>query len=130
MSIQTELRAALAPLFPGVPTGQPARVFPVVFPEEYKFEAGPGALFEIADSAIDGEGVSLCDALGLIPHKVMVGIVGLDYDVCWSLRNSALPLLAALQGATVTMAGRDGSYNETYRTFVIEIELEVRRALT
>lgn len=129
MSIQSELVGALSALVPGVPSGEPARIHPVLFPESYRFEDGASIIYMVDDSAVDGEGVSMCDALGLIAHKVLVGIVSTKYAECWTLRNQALPLIAALPGVSINVAGRDGAYNEAYRTFLVEIEFVARRQL-
>lgn len=125
MSVQTDLHGALSPL---VAAG---RVHPVVFPEDLKFEAGPAILYVVDDSKIDPDTVTLCDALGLVPHTLWIGLVGLDYNALWALRDQCLTALAGLSAAgfAVAMAGRDGPFNAEHQTYLVEIKAVARRAI-
>lgn len=125
MSVQSDLHGALAPL---VAAG---RMHPVVLPEDLKFEAGPAIIYAVESSKADPDSATLCDALGLLPHQIWIGLVGVDYDALWTLRGQCLTALAGLASAgfSVEMAGRDGPFNQEHQTFLVEIVVVARRAL-
>lgn len=123
MSVQGDLATALQGLVAG-------RMKPVVLPDaaDY-FDAGPAIVYQIDDSKIDGEGVSMCDSLGLVPHLIAIGLVGRDYEALWTLRDAVLPIVAALPGFSIEMAGRDGPYSDQHKCFLVEITVLARRAI-